>query len=408
MIIIHNFPASYGDTFIIEIQDATFDAVNILVDCGKGFKSGAQKYLEKMGLDRAHKIDRFIITHFDDDHIAGAYNFLKENGDPLNPSIIEIKQIWLNTFRHLQFKKRKPGQLSATETNKLNLFKSAFPSVSESQEESEIGAAQALLAGQIIFEKGYDWNTDFGGQACIAPTKITIAENVTLHLLTPSVEKLEAIETFFINKLNDDFGLNPTQEDIFDDAFELFLKSNERLKMEEIEISAGTSEISVERIDQLVKTAEYTPDLSPGNGSSISFIIETSHRKLLFLADAHAEDVIQALEKIFTECKRPIHFDAIKIAHHGSFRNNKPELFKLIDSDKFIFSTNGKHPKHIHPDVETIAHIVSRPLPSCFSVRTLYFNHSFVEKQVHLAALEKKELQDKFNYKISMEREISI
>lgn len=408
MIEIHNFPASYGDTFLVCIKENGFEEVNILIDCGKGFSANAQKMLKTMGEDKLRKIDRFIITHFDDDHIAGLYGFLQENGEANKPQIIEIEQIWLNTFRHMQFTKRNIEPLSCEEIKRLEMFKLSFPNINFEREEGEIGAKQALLAGRLIYEKGYKWNTDFGGQACTAFRSIQIAENVRMHILTPTLEKLMDIESDFIQELEKHFDLFPNDDDVFDDAYELYLKNEGKEKKKEGTISLNEIDISVEKIPIILKNTVYDPDVRAGNGSSISFILETSTKRMLFLADAHAEDIINSLRIIFPDQSLPLFFDAIKVAHHGSFRNNKPELFELIDSDKYIFSTNGKHPSHVHPDIATIAHIINRPLLEYKSKRTLYFNHPFEEKQEHLNAFIGEELCNQFNYEVSMNKKIIV
>ena len=81
--------------------------------------------------------------------------------------------------------------------------------------------------------------------------------------------------------------------------------------------------------------------------------------------------------------------DAVKVAHHGSKNNTDEELVSLIDSPRFLFSTNGAQFKH--PDEEVIARIIDRaggrPV-------TLYFNY--------LSEFNKKwkaqTLQEKHNY----------
>jgi ribonuclease BN (tRNA processing enzyme) len=408
MIKIHNFPASFGDTFLVCINEDGWEEVNILIDCGREFSTNAQKTLEKMGENKSHKIDRFIITHFDDDHIAGLYKFLQQNGRAENPNIIEIQQIWLNTFRHLQFFKRESEPIGPEEIERLELFKLSFPDPKTMGTEQEIGAKQAMLAGRLIYANGYSWNTDFAGEACTAFRSIQISENVRLHILTPTVENLKNIEAEFIKKLKSDFGLVPTNEDLFDDAFELYVKNGSLERKKERSVSYVHREISLENMPNIIKNADYYPDTASGNGSSVSFILETLTKRMLFLADAHAEDVIASLKKMFPDKQRPLIFDAIKVAHHGSFRNNKPELFTVIDSEKFIFSTNGKHQSHVHPDIETIAHIITRTRPEKVIKRTLYFNHDFVEKQEHLKAFQKDELRDFYNYEVSMVREIEV
>ena len=47
-----------------------------------------------------------VVTHIDNDHIGGIIELLKENGSNENPHIIEIRNIWHNSYRHLQFDKK--------------------------------------------------------------------------------------------------------------------------------------------------------------------------------------------------------------------------------------------------------------------------------------------------------------
>jgi hypothetical protein len=114
----------------------------------------------------------------------------------------------------------------------------------------------------------------------------------------------------------------------------------------------------------------YVPDKSPTNGSSISFILSTATSRALFLGDAWAEDIVEALTPLQTT-SAPLLFDAIKVSHHGSLHNTSVELLSLIDSPCFFISSDGSH--HGHPDFEVLAEIVDRP--SSFE-RKLFFNYS--------------------------------
>lgn len=127
------------------------------------------------------------------------------------------------------------------------------------------------------------------------------------------------------------------------------------------------------------------------NGSAIAFIIEHQSFKLLFLADAHPSVIIQNLKEHYSEEEFPIKFDLIKISHHGSKNNTSPELLKYIDSEKYIFSTNGLI--HNHPDKETIARIISRETKF---TRTLYFNYPLDS----INDFKNDSLNDRYNYKI--------
>lgn len=392
------FRAGYGDTILVQMENNT-NKYNLLIDCGFGYKDGLLNFVNTKFKDE--KINKFIITHYDSDHIASASKFLEDNGDCNNPQMVKIEQIWLNTFKHLQFSKRADQELYPDTKEQIQeLISKKLSELPIEDNEGNIGAKQATLLGKTILQYDYPWNFDTKGEAiCIEnmPEEIT-DDQVKITLLTPSKERLENLEKEFILELKK-LGLEPNTDQIFDDAFELLTreKENDKENSNEGNISSSSYVINSKTIKTLSEGKNYLKDDSIGNGSSISFILEIEGKKLLFLADAFAEDVISRLEMIYpNKDEYPIFFDLIKVSHHGSFRNNKPELFEIIDSDKFLFSTNGKHPKHDHPDIDTISCIINRNLPKDVEFRELIFNYDLE----HLNDFKKKELEEEFSYKI--------
>lgn len=389
------FKANYGDTILVNIEK---DKYNLLIDCGFGYKDGLLHFVKTNF--KNEKINKFIITHFDNDHIASASKFLEDNGDYNNPQLVKVEQIWLNTFKHLQFSKRIHKELNQkTKQNIQNSITKKLSELKEEDYEGNIGAKQASLLGKTILKYNYPWNSDSKGEAiCIENIHEDIADDsVKITLLTPSKKRLENLEKEFINEL-EKLGLEPNTDEIFDDAFELLTRENEnhRENSHEENINSSSYVINSKTIKTFSEGGEYSKDDAISNGSSISFILEAEGKKLLFLADAFAEDVIVRLQELYlNKGEYPLFFDLIKVSHHGSFRNNKPELFKIIDSDKFLFSTNGKHPKHVHPDIETISCIINRSLPKDVEFRELIFNYDLE----HLKDFKKKELEEEFYYK---------
>lgn len=392
------FKAGYGDTILVQI-DGDADKYNLLIDCGFGYNDGLLHFINTKFKDE--KINKFVITHYDSDHIASASKFLEDNGDYNSPQMVKIEQIWLNTFKHLQFSKRPDQELNKETKEQIKeVIKKKTSELKADDTEGNIGAKQASLLGKTIVKYNYPWNIDSNGEAiCInnIPESIT-DDTVKLRILTPSKERLENLENEFIKDLKK-LGFEPNFEDIFDDAFELFIREldDEKKTSKEGDISSNSYIINSKTINTFCEGKNYSKDHSVGNGSSISFILESQGKKLLFLADAFAEDIIVGLEEFYPNKEEyPIFFDLVKVSHHGSFRNNNPELFKIIDSDKFLFSTNGKHPKHTHPDVETIACIINRDLAKDVELRELIFNYDLE----HLKDFNKSELQEEFKYKI--------
>jgi beta-lactamase superfamily II metal-dependent hydrolase len=405
MIKINMFQAGYGDSILVQVETKENDFTNLLIDCGFNYKTNILPRLKNLLKDQT--ISRFIITHYDKDHINSAHTFLGNNGHYDSPSIVGIEQVWLNTFRHLQFSKRNTEELSIDENEQIkNYVSEMFPQSNLESYEGDIGAKQASTLGKVILEKEYPWNIDTKGNAiCVENIKdINISEDVKLHLLTPNKKRLERLEREFILKLSG-MGLNPNTDSVFDDAFELFNISNKKKTTNEGDILATKKIINSSTIKIFSKGTDYEKDDSVGNGSSISFILEAENKKVLFLADAFPEDVIVGLKQKYSdEPDYPIFFDAVKISHHGSFRNNSPDLFKIIDSGYFLFSTNGEHQSHKHPDVETICCIINRDLPSQITERNLIFNYELG----HLKDFNTKELKKEFNYDIKTQVETEI
>lgn len=95
-------------------------------------------------------------------------------------------------------------------------------------------------------------------------------------------------------------------------------------------------------IDKLYNNS-YEPDDSIYNKASISFIIETESKKIMFLGDSDPIIVKDKLLSIGYSSEKPIKVDLIKLAHHGSKHNICNELIEMIDCDNFIISSNGRN-----------------------------------------------------------------
>ncbi|MFV7758976.1 ComEC/Rec2 family competence protein [Shewanella algae] len=105
----------------------------------------------------------------------------------------------------------------------------------------------------------------------------------------------------------------------------------------------------------------FTEDTSITNRSSISFILEFKDKRVVFLADSYASDVINAIK-----CKNieNIKFDAVKISHHASHKNTSSELIELLGKTEYIICADKSH--HEHPNNKTISRIISYDNSSTF------------------------------------------
>ncbi|GJM61189.1 hypothetical protein [Persicobacter diffluens] len=395
---IHVFKAGSGDCLLVQVEPNTEHEINILIDCGYSYRATIKdELLKTIKNSYSKQLHRFIITHYDADHIQGGLSLIKENGEANNPKLFPINQVWLNTFRHLQFSKRSNGSKNSAE-NLVKELDKKDKLVNEIDFVGEKSARQASLLGKELLALGYNWNTDFSNRAVSAeelPT-VQISSDISIQLLTPSNKRLEDLEKEFIDFLKTK-DIIPTDEDILDDAFELYCKTVGKSTADLVGQKAASKKvISKESIEYFSKGNTYSPDSALPNGSSISFVLKTKNEQLLFLGDAFSEDIVKSLKQIYKQEKgEQLYFDAIKVSHHGSYNNCSPELLDTIDSERFIFSTNSK--SHGHPDVETIASIINRKLPTVISKRSLIFNYKNIH---HLKEFKDTKLQKFFHYEI--------
>lgn len=382
-IVIKSFPALNGDCILVSFGDNY--KKHILIDCG--YTDTYKKYLKKELLEIANKkecIEKLIITHIDSDHILGAISLLKEN---LN-RFIEIKEVWHNTYRHIQSVKietsAKPNQLIGFK----QVIARGYCLEKSNNLELEISAEQGTTVGALLIKGKYNWNLAFDGQAVSIDNQqdIIIDEKTRILLLSPDYRKLKILESFWEEEL-DKLNLERTKgyDNYFDDAFEMMLSwEKEKVKIFEKEISS--TNISIEELSK----AEFSEDESATNGSSIAFILQIKDKNLLFLGDSHPDLILKSLKNYQNE--NSIYFDFIKVSHHGSFNNTSPSLLQLIDSRIYLFSTNGS--RHNHPDKETIAHIICRK--TNFQ-RQLFFNYKTPNSEYY----NNKDWMNKYNYSIN-------
>ncbi len=160
------FPAENGDAFLIRLDNN----MNMLIDMG--YRTTYQNYIKKRLIeikDDNQCIDLLIITHIDEDHIEGAIDFIQENGKADDPNIIEVKEVWHNSYRHLQFEKEKKEKLTDFEARKLKgIILSNSCSSRETNQEKQISARQGSSLAGVLYGNGYSvnrWNLSFNSKA---------------------------------------------------------------------------------------------------------------------------------------------------------------------------------------------------------------------------------------------------
>jgi len=85
-------------------------------------------------------------------------------------------------------------------------------------------------------------------------------------------------------------------------------------------------------------------DTSVSNLASIVAIAEVGNKSVLLTGDARGDMILNWLEQTGKLASGgTIHFDILKLPHHGSNRNVSPEFFERITADHYVMCGNGGH-----------------------------------------------------------------
>ncbi|MBK9983316.1 MAG: MBL fold metallo-hydrolase [Saprospiraceae bacterium] len=387
MISIEMFPAGNGDTILLGLDDTY-----ILID--GGYTSTYRDHLKPRlaELSRAGKrLSKFVVTHIDADHITGAMSFIEENGNARNPAIIPIDEVWFNSYRHLQFKEKEHGTL---EKEPPQLGPRAKKSIEADAGDSYVSFDQGSSLGSLLLQNEYAWNTSFNGKAVKtdAPTPLKMGDEVLFTILGPTTDALDKLGDDWRKSLMKLYDGKINDDSFFDDAFEGMTlaahqaETNKKLTSTEKLVAGGRDWIQAESI--LWKTE----DSSLPNGSSITFLIEYKGKKITFPGDAIPSHVLPLIKNNFEEGGKPFSVDVLKVAHHGAWPNNNPELFDHIQAQYYLISTNGF--RHRHPHLSTLASIIqSNGNPS---QKNIVFNYRQRNRFQHI---DIEEIKNKYNFK---------
>lgn len=304
-VIVKVMPANHGDSILVSFTKEKV-VRNVLIDGGpsvayKGTKSALPSAINELK-NKGEFIDLLIITHIDDDHIAGILSMF---GDPTFDATI-VKKVWFNSGSNI-------SNMLKTE----NDGKRGIPLLISGMTLTSVGQ------GTTLENKLKSLNLD-EGEVVRVGNEFDL-HNAKLTILSP-----------------DDAGLKK-------------LNDNWQVEKAGVTLLAAGHDDFCEPIKELA-TKKFEEDLSIPNGSSIAFLFQVNGKNLLMLGDAHPSVVEASLRSLGYSETNKLKVDAVKIAHHGSRKNTSGSLVGLIDCANFILSTDGS--KHGLPDKESLARII--------------------------------------------------
>jgi beta-lactamase superfamily II metal-dependent hydrolase len=320
--------ANEGDALWIEYGDPT-KPHRMLIDCG--YKTTYREVLKRFDANPGLRLELFVLTHIDGDHIAGSVPFIADAR--ITPA--NVREVWFNSRKHLG---------------------------------DRLGAEQAEYFTHHLDKKNFKWNQKFGGQAIViepgAPLPVhEIEGGLKLTLLSPTRERLRALAG------------------AWDDELERIMTRKDVDTVEEL-VALGSATLAPDRLGTKPKVAAlaasaFEADSKAPNGSSIAFLAEfkdtfdgDKNKSVLFTGDAHSPVVEASIRKLLADRGLgKLTVDALKVSHHGSKKNTSKDLLDLLNCKHFLFSTNGV--KHDHPNAECVARVVAPKRPGVH----LHFNY---------------------------------
>ncbi|MCA0176868.1 MAG: hypothetical protein LCH73_11385 [Proteobacteria bacterium] len=324
-------PALHGDCLLLSWGDARRTR-RLLIDGGPigAYDALEQRLAALPAGDR--RFELMVLSHVDTDHVDGLVRLL---ANP-RPWPFTVKDVWFNGWRHLE---PAHGLLGGKQGEYFS----------------------ALLARRL--DDGA-WNGAFDGAAVVVPDdgplpQRRLAGDLTLTLLSPTPAKLARMRSAWRKDVGD--AMEPGD---LDAAWALLATQKRYLPGQGLLGGA-------EQLDHLL-ARQSKPDKAAANGASIAFLAEFGGKSALLLADAHPDAVCASLQRLLAaRGQQRLAVDAVKVAHHGSKGNTTDALMALIDSPRFLFSSNGA--QFGHPDQEAVRRVIGR---SVHARPTLYFNYT--------------------------------
>jgi len=361
--------AEHGDCLLISARGGSI-STNIVVDCGPAgtYQRALRAKLQALA-SAGEAIDLLVVTHVDNDHIQGAIEFLEENGTASSPRIIEVREVWHNSYRHLPT--GQGGVPTADQTSRVR----AQCQWVKPNSQGLVGAKEGSSLALLLQHFGYNWNGAFGGGPVVSGRSTSVG-NLLIQVLSPSEDELEKLLYWWRKELVQmGVGYDAIASLEFETPFELRLCQRPEPEPEPArDISfSGSTEVPAENT--------FKPDKSKVNGSSIVLLVEFAGIKLLLLGDSPTGD----LDKRWP-ISLPIAVRAVKVSHHGSRSNTAPSFLGQVKAQQFLISANGKNG---HPHLDSLLRIVSSQ-PEC----QLIFNYDTRQSQF----LSSKEVIEKFKH----------
>jgi hypothetical protein len=305
MLRLEMLPAAHGDALLLT-WGTSRKRRHVLVDGGPlGTYQGIHDRIAALGKKPA--LELLVVTHIDGDHIEGVIRLLQDR----TALKLTVKDTWFNGW----------PQMPASDL---------------------LGPDYGEMVGALLERYELPWNVPWGGGAVVVPDEgplpsFPLDGGARVTLLGPGNGELRKLRAGW-TKVLAEIGVTPGD---VDGALE---RLGRRKDLEGVDLQGGTTKL----------------DSSVANGSSISLLFEYDGRSLLLTGDSHAAPLVAGIKRLLAERGEDrLHVDAFKLPHHCSKANVTDDLLALVDTSRYLVSTNGARYKH--PDRAAVLRVLEQP-----------------------------------------------
>jgi hypothetical protein len=273
-------------------------------------------------------IDLMMLSHIDEDHVAGLLDLTKELIAAKTKRIVQVLNLWHNSFDDIVKNDAKelaravnqqfgPASLSGDLSldSLADLLDSGEPMTAVDSLRVLASIPQGRDLRSNVEKLKVPLNAEADGELIVATDKkkpVDMGKGLRFTVVGPMEPELKKLQEDFAEFLN---------------------------------------KPKVERETASV-LASFAADDSVPNLSSIVVLAQVKDKKILFTGDALGDKILEGLELAgLIDDGGSLHVDVLKCPHHGSNRNVTPEFFERITADHYVFSGNGDFG---NPDRETL------------------------------------------------------
>ncbi|MCR4798905.1 MAG: MBL fold metallo-hydrolase [Bacteroidales bacterium] len=353
-LLFRTFNCGAGDCLSLTLKKGK-DSFHIMVDCGC-LKDEIQQYIEN---ELGKRIDLLVVTHIDNDHIAGLATLLEKVPD------LQIGKILFNCYHRP--KADDSIELSDKQVEVLEELKRRLPSTFVKMD-GKVSTKQAISLSKKILNNN-NWAEAWRYEPVVAGMNINLEKEFgKIVILSPQQSDLEALENEFKKEFwRKFFSSHSNQYKNEEEIYEVLLRLWETTLVKEHTTKVSYAALTKETF---VKAAEAkVMPVSLPNRCSIAFFYEYQDHRILLLGDSDPDIVAESLKKHVGN-EIPFMMDLIKVSHHGSSHSTSNTILEVADSKHYYFSGGNREER---PSIETLSRVITAPLHGQ-ERRELHFN----------------------------------